>query len=270
METPRIDTDIDRGARAAPWTRGPCIVSPFVSVRRGGLRLCVARPYEAAIRARGLDDAAHLRALVRSLEPDASRRAGRATTCVIETSAGPVFVKRALKGGALAPLFAGRVPRFKRVTHEIGATEQLRTLGAPVLEPVFAAGVREGAGWLAVVGTGLVEHAVDGATAIERAIDEGDDRVAALARRLGDAIRRFHDAGGRHADLAITNLLVPEATDATVRVVDLQGARVGAPPSPARRRRELARLERSIAVRPAIRPALDVAWPALRSAYESG
>jgi len=129
----------------------------FVVVREGRVRLLVAATYEQALRAAGLTDAARLGALTDGLVPDRTRNAGRAATCILETERGPVFVKRALKGGALGPLFAGRVPRFARVSHEIEVTAELHRRGAPVLEPVVAAGLRDALGWRAIVGTVFVQ-----------------------------------------------------------------------------------------------------------------
>ena len=63
-------------------------------------------------------------------------------------------------------------------------------------------------------------------------------------------MRRFHDAGGRHADLHVKNLLLretPRAPDAIV--IDLDRGAIGAAPAPARRARELGRLWRSLAKR---------------------
>ena len=243
----------------------------FVVVREGRVRLLVAASYEQALRAAGLTDAARLGALTDGLVPDRTRNAGRAATCIVETERGPVFVKRALKGGALGPLFAGRVPRFARVAHEIEVTAELHRRSAPVLEPVVAAGVRDALGWRAIVGTVFVEHALDGASALAHALERdrgvsvsGD--VSELCRRFGQTIRAFHEAGGRHADLAVTNLLLDPA-DMSVRVIDLQGGRAGAPAPPSRRRLELARLRRSIERRPEARPALESGWKVLVDAY---
>jgi tRNA A-37 threonylcarbamoyl transferase component Bud32 len=67
------------------------------------------------------------------------------------------------------------------------------------------------------------------------------------ARAAGAAIRRFHDAGGSHADLNIKNLLLCDCgAGIEVIVIDLDRARADRPPSPARRMRELMRLVRSI------------------------
>jgi len=244
----------------------------FVALETGRLRLVVAPRWETALRGAGLTDAERLGALIDGLVPTPGRGAGRASTHVLHTEAGSVLLKRALKGGALGPLYMGRIPRFARAADEIEATAALYERGAPVLEPVLAAGVRDGLGWRAVVGTLFRPDSSDGATALARAtrdveIESANDRPGhALARHIGHAVRAFHDAGGTHADLAITNLLVDDG-DGTVRVIDLQGAGVGAPPNDRRRQRELSRLERSIAHRPAIRSVLDELWPVLEAAY---
>jgi hypothetical protein len=60
-------------------------------------------------------------------------------------------------------------------------------------------------------------------------------------------VRRLHDAGGRHADLHIGNLLLLERqSEIEVLVIDLDRARVVAELTPARRMAELMRLYRSL------------------------
>ncbi|HZO10436.1 MAG TPA: lipopolysaccharide kinase InaA family protein, partial [Myxococcota bacterium] len=72
-------------------------------------------------------------------------------------------------------------------------------------------------------------------------------RVLRAAAAAGRALRRFHDAGGRHPDLHAGNLLLREtAAGATALFVDLDRARCGAPPGPGARFAELARLHRSL------------------------
>jgi Ser/Thr protein kinase RdoA (MazF antagonist) len=74
----------------------------------------------------------------------------------------------------------------------------------------------------------------------------GRAEIAAAARAAGDAVRRFHDAGGRHADLHLGNLLLRRRAGALdALVVDLDRARAGPPPGTARRMREISRLWRS-------------------------
>jgi hypothetical protein len=143
------------------------------------------------------------------------------------------------------PLLGRWLLGLGRPRRELAVTAALRAARAPVPEPAFVWGRR-------LVGP-LCEAAV--ATRLER----GSDALAFLTsapdrRRLaracaaaGGAVRRFHDAGGSHADLQVKNLLVREEAHATdVLVLDLDRARAGPPPSPARRMGELMRLYRSL------------------------
>ena len=236
----------------------------FIRHDGAGTRLWVAPGLDAALRDLALETREAFERLLAPLTPDRSRSAGRARTTLIDVGGVQVHVKRALKGGAIAPLFAGRVPTWRRVANELYTGSELNARGAPVPRPVFAAGRFDALGWRAVLGSVLVPTALDGASALARA----DLDLQSVFRTFGRAIRTFHDLGGRHADLAITNLLFVPA-DGRAWVVDLQGSRAGAPPSPRRRQRELARLKRSIARRPAIEPLLASGWPDLIAAYSS-
>jgi len=67
-----------------------------------------------------------------------------------------------------------------------------------------------------------------------------------FAESAAVAIRRFHDAGGRHPDLHLGNLLLQgRGPDARVLVIDLDRAVAGAPCDASTRMRELMRLQRS-------------------------
>ena len=234
----------------------------------GRLRLVTAPGFEDVLADAGLDDPAALARFVDSLTPDRSRSAGRAATALLGTRGGEIFVKRALKGGALGPAFLGRIPRFARVAGELDGTAQLLGRGAPVLAPAFAAGVRDVLGWKAVLGTLHRPGALDGARALAACGDDAST-AARLGHAMGCAIRLFHDVGGSHADLAVTNLL-HDPGDGSLRVIDLQGAHVGAAPDENRRRRELARLRRSIERRPELQAAAPAAWAALLAGYIEG
>jgi tRNA A-37 threonylcarbamoyl transferase component Bud32 len=72
-------------------------------------------------------------------------------------------------------------------------------------------------------------------------------RAAAAAAR---AARRFHDAGGRHADLHVKNLLLRErGAGVECVVIDLDKARIASDATPAERMAELMRLFRSLVKR---------------------
>ena len=60
-------------------------------------------------------------------------------------------------------------------------------------------------------------------------------------------MRAFHDAGARHADLHLGNLLFrARGADFDIWVIDLDGARLAEPPSAQERMQELMRLQRSL------------------------
>ena len=153
-------------------------------------------------------------------------------------------VRPYLRGGFVArwarETFLGPRPRPLR---ELTVTVAARALGAPVPD-VLAARV-EG-GWLGYRGT-LVTAEVAGVPLIEALrqahTSAARQRAAGLA---GDAVGVLHRAGLRHADLNMTNLLVPvSAGDATAAIVDLDRARLFPALSDRARRRKLRRLERS-------------------------
>jgi tRNA A-37 threonylcarbamoyl transferase component Bud32 len=73
--------------------------------------------------------------------------------------------------------------------------------------------------------------------------------VIEASRAAGRAIRGFHDAGARHPDLHVDNLLVLEADDSQsprVVVIDLDGVRIVRKVAARRRMAELMRLYRSL------------------------
>jgi tRNA A-37 threonylcarbamoyl transferase component Bud32 len=88
---------------------------------------------------------------------------------------------------------------------------------------------------------------------------------------MGAALRRFHDAGGRHADLHLKNLLLRETrAGADVVVIDLDRGAAGAAPGVARRARELGRLWRSLLKRGVAAQVGERGVAAFVSAYCAG
>ena len=156
-------------------------------------------------------------------------------------------------GGWLAPLWRGGVAGLARARAECESTAVLRRAGAPVPAPALVVGHRRGLLWQAALGTLYEEDTENGADVAAHFATRGDpghSQSIAAARAAARAIRRFHDAGGQHADLHIANLLVREKPGQRDRyevlIVDLDRARHGAVPSPGRRMHELMRLYRSL------------------------
>lgn len=158
-----------------------------------------------------------------------------------------VLVRTVLHGGLLARWLGGALRSPERAFDELRVTAALRAAGAPVPRPALAAARRAGLAWNARVATVLEPDAPDVLAWL--AGDPDPARVRAAAAACGRAIRRFHDAGGTHADLHVKNLLIRERPGADppceAIVVDLDGATFGEAPDAGRRMRELARLYRS-------------------------
>jgi len=193
-------------------------------------------------------------AIARGLAGAAGAPAGRGATFVLTWPASaPRAGERALvrplrHGGVLGPLLGRAQLGLRRARRELAVTAALRAKGAPVAEPVFAWGRRiAGPCFEAALATRL-EPGLDGLGFLAAAPDEA--RLLAACAAAGAAVRRFHDAGGRHADLHLKNLLIQEhvgeAGGTRVVLLDLDRARAGAPPSPRRRMAELMRLYRSL------------------------
>jgi 3-deoxy-D-manno-octulosonic acid kinase len=175
------------------------------------------------------------------------RFSGRAPTRIVALPGerGHLHVRRVLHGGMLAPLWRGRVAGFGRVRKELLVSVELLERGAPVAQPVLAVAQRSGALWRAALVTLHIEGAKDGITFLCEPCS--DDAIELAARAAGRAVRRFHEAGGHHRELHLGNLLLrPDADDFEAWVIDLDRGRAGGPPSAARRRRELRRLEHSL------------------------
>ncbi len=148
-------------------------------------------------------------------------------------------------GGLLRRLWRDRLLGAGRSRRELEQTAQLHARGAPVPRPVALCGVRSGLFWRGELATVHVEGSVDGLGFLRG--HPTRERVARASAAAGRSVRRFHDAGGRHADLHLANLLLCDRdTEIEIVVIDLDKARVGAPPSAGRRMRELMRLYRSL------------------------
>jgi tRNA A-37 threonylcarbamoyl transferase component Bud32 len=238
---------------AAPPRGGlPALPPGFVWEGHAGAPAAAARTLVAPLRARGL------------LEPDALGRTlgaasgtrGRAATAVVAIpEAGLELVVRALRrGGILGPALGGALLAPARPFRELVATAALRSAGAPVPEPAFAVAWRSGLVWNAALATRR-EAGVQDAVAF-LAGGPSPQRQRRALRAAGRAVRRFHDAGGSHADLHVKNLLVRECADGfEVLVIDLDRARVLPSVAPDRRAVELARLERSLRKRALVQAA---------------
>jgi len=217
----------------------------FESVHARGARLVVDAGWSGAADARALLLPGEL---ARRLA-DASGARGRAATALWLARDGSRALLRPVRhGGLLAPLWGERLLGLARPLRELRVAAELHARGAPVPRPLLVVGMRRGIFWQAALATAYEEGARDGFALLAEA--PAPARLVRALAAAARAVRRFHDAGGRHPDLHLGNLLFLEREKACeALVIDLDGARAGEPPGAARRMRELMRLYRSVAKR---------------------
>lgn len=212
-------------------------------VQSGRARALVAPGFAAA-----LDELAALDRDAWQAQFDRSDRAtseGRGAICDATLADGSQLVLRGFRrGGWLGPLRGAALSSPDRLFAELRACHQLAQRGAPVPTPAFAVAHRGAACWTGGVATRRIPAAGNGLELLRS--QPAEEHLARISQAAGRAVRAFHEAGGQHADLHIGNLLVRDIAEPQVFVIDLDRARVGPPPGPARRARELARLERSL------------------------
>jgi tRNA A-37 threonylcarbamoyl transferase component Bud32 len=173
---------------------------------------------------------------------------GRGETALVEApgSKQTLVLRRLIHGGLLGPLLGSAFFGMSRPLRELRVTAELRGAGAPVPRPALAWGRRiAGPFWHPVVGTYLEPGAVD---ALRFLGSEPDlPRLLRAAEATGNAVRRFHDEGGRHADLHLKNLLIRERDDRIeCIVIDLDKARITPGLTPGERMAQIMRLFRSL------------------------
>jgi len=147
-------------------------------------------------------------------------------------------------------LGAGRT----RPVRELRVLAELAAAGAPVPRPVAARVLRAGMFYRGDLITERVEDA-------RTLADAARELPVSRWQDIGRALRRFHEAGGHHADLNARNVLLAPSG---VFVIDLDRGRRHH--GRAARRRNLARLERSLR-KLRLLPAADAGWQALLAAY---
>jgi len=213
--------------------------------RSGPRILAVAAPWEAAALGLGLVERDGLERLL------AAGDAGRGCNAVVPLPgcAERLHLRPVRHGGWLAGVLGDRIAGPGRPLAELAVHARLARAGAPVLRPALVAARRRLPGvWTAALGTVHEEHARNGIEFLGAQPKREDLLDAAAA--AGHGLRQFHDAGGRHPDLHIGNLLF-RRDGAVLRawIIDLDGARIVRRLSSSRRMREIMRLYRSLVKR---------------------
>lgn len=170
---------------------------------------------------------------------------GRGAVAVVETPAGRCFLKRMRRGGMLGPWRGDRFFRADRLLDNLVVPAAAIARGVSTPRAIALRLERSGGGsWLAWL---ALEH-LDGGRSLASLLRDGAPEVRQLDAAMR-AVRRAHEAGLRHPDLNLGNLVVRRGpSEVEGYVVDLDRARLTGRPLPfGRRARELRRLERSYA-----------------------
>lgn len=219
-----------------------------LGVRRAGARLLAVAPgFETAVSGLDLLATGALEAwLVRAPGPR-----GRTRTALLPLAGHDerLHLRPVRHGGLLRGVLRDRLAGLGRPLAELRALAELRRRGVAVPRPVLLLGWRRAGGlWSAAVGTLFEEEARDGQAFLAEA--PAQERLLRACAAAGRSVRRLHDAGGRHRDLHVGNLLVRErGGDTEVLVVDLDRARVGEAAGARARMAEIMRLRRSLVKR---------------------
>ncbi len=167
--------------------------------------------------------------------------AGRGRTGTLDLPSGEcLFLKDLRRGGLLGRVVRTTFRDSERLLLNLTLPASLARRGVPTPPAVALLLVRTGPGrFLGYLALGRIDGAEDLTTRLIQG--GGDDDVRAAL----SVVLRMHDAGFRHRDLNLGNILLrgrpPEAW-----VIDLDGGALGsAPLGPWERARGLARLERS-------------------------
>jgi hypothetical protein len=169
---------------------------------------------------------------------------GRGETVRMRLGGMDAIGKRAVHGGVLGPILRGLYLGPGRVFDQIRSADRLTRSGVSTA-PILAAGWRRALG--VFTAQAVVGRAVPGGRNLHQAARE--ERSPLRRRRILEAaaatVRAMHDAGFRHADLNLTNLVLAGSGGApSVVVIDLDRGR-WLPMGPAERAGNLLRLARS-------------------------
>ncbi len=169
-------------------------------------------------------------------------RAGRGRTGTLDLPGGArLLLKELRRGGLAGELRPASFRGSSRLLANLTLPASLGRRGVPTPPAVALLLARTGPGRF---GGHLAVERIEGAEDLGTRLDRGGWADEALCAAL-DVVERMHDAGFRHRDLNLGNLLLrgrpPEAW-----VIDLDGGSLGGGPlGPWARARGLARLERS-------------------------
>lgn len=188
------------------------------------------------------EDLAHLGldAFWRQLEPLAGAK-GRGGVGRLDVEGCAMVVRPYRRGGALGGLLADRYPTPARARDELRVLCALDEQGVPAVAPVAAVARKRGAFWR----LRLCTEWVGDARPLPEFFADLPSRRRQATVAVADAVRRAFEAGLRHPDLHVDNVLcTPDGDDVQAMLVDLDRARLQPPLTERGRDDMLARMQR--------------------------
>ncbi len=177
--------------------------------------------------------------------PEAVFLSGRRPLVVGVVADHRLLVKRLFHGGVLAPLTGDRFLSRRRALANLTVADALNARGIATPELLFAAWRRWGAVVRMEMGFALVKGSVDAAAAVFHRDGGSSIDAAEVMEAVGRLVAALHRAGVYHYDLNLKNFLLTGTGDVLILDVDKVALR-GRPLRTAARRRNLARLARSV------------------------
>ena len=233
----------------------------LIEHRSGGIRLYVNPRCSTAV---APDDLLRLPEIVSDLPGRSTRQKGLPTSWRWHPAWGPeagLVVRLYAHGGLLGPALGTRFLSARRMLNELRTAIRACDDGVPTAVPLAVRIERTAGAFLtAHYVSEAVPDTVDLLTLLT-APNAAPPAASAARRRLAlaaaDAVAAMHNAGIRHADLSLGNLLVQGTLDAArVFIIDFDKARRTDAVTPRQRIANLLRLDRSVRKRPASREAV--------------
>ena len=217
------------------------IPSGYQLLQEGRREIVIRAGYEAGLRRQGLLSPAVL--LGKTHGPGPVR--GRGEVLIMRAGQDMIAIRKYRHGGLLRCLTGDLFLFGNRPLQEIVVTEQARSMGIPTLEIMAAIRERGWGGWYrGYLLTRFLPTAHDLIAFLDRCHDHRKRQK--VIKQAAAAVKTMHGSGIYHADLHLKNFLVEEGKkEVTVYLIDFDKSTITPHLNPARRMKNLARLDRS-------------------------
>jgi tRNA A-37 threonylcarbamoyl transferase component Bud32 len=207
-------------------------------LHEGRREMVIRANYEADLRRQGLLSPAALWGKTHGPGPVR----GRGEVLIMP---GGQAIRQYRHGGLLRRLTGDRFLFGDRPLQEVVVTEAIKSAGIPTLEILAAIRDRGWGGWYrGYLITRFLPTAHDLITFLDRCQDHRKRQT--VIKQAAAAVKTMHGRGIYHADLHLKNFLVKEGKkEVTVYLIDFDKSTITPHMSPARRIKNLARLDRS-------------------------